>query len=495
VSRKKSSRRTFLKKAGYAVAGVAAESILASTLAPSIASAQAQGQPQPAAHDHGSHAGHGAAPNILFILADDLGYADLSVYGQTDFKTPNLDRLAAEGARFTQAYSNSAVCSATRFALITGRYQYRLRGGLEEPLTGGGELGLPPEHPTLPSLLKQAGYDTALIGKWHLGQPPKHSPLKSGYDYFFGNRGGAVDYFTHKSGIGDNAAGDLWQGDVPIERLGYYTHILADEAVRHVRGRAAQPRPFFLSLHFTAPHWPWEGPNDEHVAREIRSLFHQDGGSLKKYAEIVTALDEAVGRVLQALEESGLKDNTIVVFSSDNGGERFSKTWPFIGQKTELLEGGIRVPALFRWPTRVKPQVLEQVAITADWLPTLLAAAGGTPHPDYPPDGENILPVLEGRPAYPRTLFWRYKTQSQRALRDGNLKYLKINDNEFLFDVAADSRERANLKEKHPTELARLKSLWEEHNARFLPITADVRSAGASPDVSADRYVPERTRR
>lgn len=496
--RPKKGRRNFLKSAAkYAVAGgVAAESLLSVTLAP-IAQAQTPQAPQPQAHEHHAHEDHAQGkPNILFILADDLGYADLSVYGQTDFKTPNLDRLAAEGARFTQAYSNSAVCSATRFALITGRYQYRLRGGLEEPLTGGGELGLPPEHPTLPSLLKQAGYDTALIGKWHLGQPPKHGPLKSGYDYFFGNRGGAVDYFTHKPGVGERVAGDLWQGDVPVERAGYYTHLLADEASRYVEGRAGQARPFFLSLHFTAPHWPWEGPNDEQVALEIRSLFHQDGGSLKKYAEIVGALDEAVGRVLKALEAQGLRENTIVVFSSDNGGERFSKTWPFIGQKTELLEGGIRVPALLRWPARVAPQVQEQVTITADWLPTLLAAAGGVPHPEYPPDGENILPVLEGkaRPR-PRTLFWRYKTQSQRALRDGNLKYLKINDNEFLFDVVADPRERANLKDKYPAELARLKSLWNERDARFLPITAEVRSAGASPETSADRYVPERLKR
>lgn len=437
------------------------------------------------------------SPNILFILADDLGWADLGVYGATDFATPHLDRLAAQGVRFTQAYANSAVCSATRIALITGRYQYRLRAGLEEPIalrdTG---LGLPPEHPTLPSLLKQAGYDTALIGKWHLGLPPHYGPLRSGYDRFFGNLHGAVDYFTHKPRAGDDVPRDLWDGEVPVERTGYYTHILADEAEAYVRGRAGAPQPFFLSLHFTAPHWPWEGPGDEAVAREIKDLFHYDGGSLKKYGEIVEALDAAVGQVLRALDETGQADNTIVVFTSDNGGERFSKTWPFVGQKTELLEGGLRVPTLLRWPARLQPQVSDQVTITMDWLPTLLAAAGTAPHPDFPSDGENILPVLEGlEPEHQRKLYWRYKAQAQRAVRDGQWKYLKINDNEFLFDVVSDVRERANLRERHPEVFERLKAQWAAWNEDLLPITEEVFTHGVTPDVQADRYVPHSLRR
>ncbi|WP_295522459.1 sulfatase-like hydrolase/transferase [uncultured Pseudacidovorax sp.] len=438
-----------------------------------------------------------AAPNILFILADDLGWADLGVYGATDFATPHLDALAGEGVRFTQAYANSAVCSATRFALITGRYQYRLRGGLEEPIARSGHVhGLPPEHPTLPSLLKDQGYDTALIGKWHLGHPPAFGPLRSGYDRFFGNLGGAVDYFTHKPGVGAAVPRDLWEGEVPVERVGYYTQVLADEAEAYVRGRAGQARPFFLSLHFTAPHWPWEGPGDEAAARELRDLFHYDGGSLRKYGEIVEALDAAIGQVLAALAQTGQARDTIVVFTSDNGGERFSKTWPLVGQKTELLEGGLRVPTLLRWPARIAPQVQEQVAITADWLPTLLAAAGGAPHPDYPSDGENLLPVLEGQaPVHPRTLYWRYKAQAQRAVRDGDWKYLKINDNEFLFDVVADPRERANLRERQPEVFARLRQQWLDWNEGFLPITDEVFTHGVTPDVQADRYVPERATR
>jgi arylsulfatase A-like enzyme len=434
-------------------------------------------------------------PDIVFILADDLGWADLGVYGATDFATPNLDRLAAQGVRFTQAYANSAVCSATRFALITGRYQYRLRGGLEEPIAGAGEgQGLPPEHPTLPSLLRDLGYETALIGKWHLGRPPAYGPLRSGYDRFFGNLNGVVDYFTHKSAVGEHVPRDLWEGEVPVERTGYYTQLLADEAVAHIRGRGESPS--FLSLHFTAPHWPWEGPGDEAVSREIEDLFHFDGGNLAKYGEIVEALDSAVGQVLDAIEASGRAEDTIVVFTSDNGGERFSKTWPFVGQKTELLEGGLRVPTLLRWPRRLSPHVSEQVTATMDWLPTLLAAAGGVPDPAYPSDGLDVLPVLEGsEPIRERRLFWRYKAQGQRAVREGDWKYLRINDNEFLFDVVVDQRERANLRGREPEVFERLRAAWEDWNGDFLPITDDVFTHGVRPETQADRYVPDPVRR
>jgi len=435
-------------------------------------------------------------PNIVFILADDLGWADLSVYGQTHYQTPNLDALAAGGVRFTQAYANSAVCSATRFGLITGRYQYRLRGGLEEPLVRTAHLhGLPADHPTLPSLLRDAGYETALIGKWHLGNLPHYGPLKSGYNRFFGNYGGAIDYFTHKPGVGAAVPRDLYEGEVPVERVGYYTQLLADEASSWI-GQQAADKPFFLSLHFTAPHWPWVGPDDEHVSRDLTDIFHYDGGNLHTYARMVRSLDAAVGQVVQALKAKGVFDDTIVIFTSDNGGERFSKTWPFTGQKTELLEGGIRVPTLLSWPARLQPQVSEQVTITMDWLPTLLSAAGTAPHPDYPSDGENILPVLEGAvPVHERRLFWRYKAQRQRAAREGRFKYLRINDNEFLFDVEDDTLERANLKDKHPEMFARLRQSWEAWNAQFLPITDEVLTHGVTPDIQADRYAPERATR
>ena len=442
----------------------------------------------------GAAVSKGERPNIVFILADDMGHADLGVYGASDWKTPNLDRLAADGLRFTQAYANSAVCSATRFALITGRYQYRLRGGLEEPIAGASDvIGLPPSHPTLPSLLKKQGYGTALIGKWHLGYLPTFGPLKSGYDSFFGNYGGAIDYFTHKPGVGPQVKEDLYEGEVPVHQIGYYTDLLGDRAVDFVKKQQAG-KPFFLSLHYTAPHWPWEGPGDEQVSREIGNIFHYDGGSVEVYGRMVSGLDSSIGRVLAALEQQGLADNTIVIFTSDNGGERFSKTWPLTGQKTELLEGGIRVPAIVRWPGRIAPgQVSQQVAISMDWLPTLLAAAGGAPDPAYPTDGQNLLPVLLGTgPDTPRTLLWRYKANAQRAVRAGNWKYLRIAGNEYLFDVVVDQRERANLAHKYPDVFARLKTQWETWNKQMLPITADVRTHAVSGKVQADRYgVPE----
>jgi len=433
-----------------------------------------------------------AKPNILFILADDMGWGDLSVYGQTEYRTPHLDKLAKQGIRLTQAYSNSAVCSATRFGLITGRYQYRLRGGLEEPISGTGNHGLPPEHPTLPSLLRQAGYSTALFGKWHLGYLPAFGPLKSGYDSFFGNYGGAIDYFTHKPGVGPGVKEDLYEGEVPVSQVGYYTDLLGDRAANYI-GKQERSKPFFLSLHYTAPHWPWEGPKDEEVSRSISAISHYDGGNLETYGRMVEALDASIGRVLAALERRGLAENTIVIFTSDNGGERFSRTWPFSGQKTELLEGGIRVPGLVRWPARIKPgQVSQQVAISMDWLPTLLAAAGAAPDPAYPPDGANLLPVLLGEQAVqPRSLYWRYKANAQRALRDGDWKYLKIHSQEFLFNLAADQRERANLAAREPGRLSALRAQWERWEAGMLPISADVRTYGASGRVQADKYSPD----
>jgi arylsulfatase A-like enzyme len=290
--------------------------------------------------------------------------------------------------------------------------------------------------------------------------------------------------------VGPDVPEDLREGEVPVHKTGYYTDLLADRAVDYI-GKQDKAKPFFLSLHFTAPHWPWEGPDDEAVSREIGSLFHHDGGSLATYAKIVVALDAAIGRVLKALQDRGLSQNTIVVFTSDNGGERFSKTWPFSGQKTELLEGGIRVPAIVRWPARIKPgQTNAQVAISMDWLPTLLAAAGTAPDAAFPADGENLLPVLTGTSApHDRTLFWRYKANAQSAVRSGNWKYLKISDNEFLFDVVKDQRERANLSARHPQVFAQLKQQWADWNAAMLPITADVRTHAVDGKVQADRYL------
>ncbi|HEX3884473.1 MAG TPA: sulfatase-like hydrolase/transferase [Stellaceae bacterium] len=413
-------------------------------------------------------------PNIVFIMADDLGYADLSCCGRRDFSTPNIDRIAERGVRFTQAYANSAVCSATRLALITGRYQYRLPLGLEEPLAGKTDIGLPPEHPTLPSLLRAAGYRTALLGKWHLGVLPNFGPLKSGYESFWGIRSGAIDYYSH---LNSRGTPDLWDGDEPTDRPGYLTDLLGDRAVETIERRTSAGEPFFLSLHFNAPHWPWEAPGDEAESQRLRggNLRHYDGGTQRTYARMVQAMDRQVGRVLQALDTSGAAGNTIVIFTSDNGGGRFSDTWPFTGVKTELLEGGLRVPALVCWPERVPAgRTSDQVMVTMDWFPTLLEAAGAAPDPEYPADGISLLPGLaDGAAPIPRKLFWRYKTNAQQALRDGDFKYLKIRDNTYLFDVVGDPRERANLKGRRTEIFDRLVAEWSAWNAAMLPEIPD----------------------
>jgi len=415
-----------------------------------------------------------AKPNIVFILADDLGYADVSCYGQRDYTTPNVDRLAIEGLRFTQGYSNSANCSPTRTGLITGRYQMRLPVGLEEPINSATpkDIGLPPSHPTLPSLLKKAGYGTSLVGKWHLGFLPDYSPLKSGYDRFFGIFGGAADYFNHGPDASRSGAeaSQLYEQEVPIERHGYMTNLLGDRAVETIEAYARSKEPFLLSLHFTAPHWPWEGPDDEAESKRIRNIFHRDGGAQNTYMAMMRSLDSNIGRVLQAVDVHGLSGNTIVIFTSDNGGERFSKIWPFTGMKGELLEGGLRIPAIARWPGWIPAgAVSEQVMISMDWMPTLLAAADTQPDPGYPPDGDNLLPVLTGRASpHSRKLFWRFKAGEQRAVRDGDWKYLQIAGNEFLFDVVKDPRERANLKDRNKDVFDRLKNDWAAWNNTML---------------------------
>lgn len=413
-----------------------------------------------------------AKPNILFVLADDLGYADVSCYGRRDFSTPNIDRIAADGMRFMQAYANSAVCTASRVALITGRYQYRLAIGLEEPLRPARNVGLPPDHATLPSILKKDGYQTTLIGKWHLGWLPDFGPLQSGYDHFYGFRGGSLDYYTHKNGPPASGTEDLWDDDAKIHQVGYLTDLLGNRAVDVVNAYAKTGRPFLVSLHFNAPHWPWEAPGDEAESQRLKNLFHYDGGSQRTYQRMIQQMDLQIGRVLQALEANGIAENTIVIFTSDNGGERFADTWPFTGRKTELLEGGLRIPAVIRWPGHIaRGGTSEQVMIGMDWLPTLLAAAGTAPDPAYASDGINLLPwAIQGMAPAPRKLFWRFKNNDQQAARDGDWKYLKILDNTFLFDVVQDPMERANLKERHKDVYDRLVAQWNEWNTAMLPL-------------------------
>lgn len=429
-------------------------------------------------------------PNIVYIMADDMGYADVSCYGRREYQTPNIDSLARDGMKFLQAYANSAVCTATRVALMTGRYQYRLPVGLEEPLAtqGSRDIGLPPEHPTIPSLLKKAGYGTSLVGKWHLGWLPKYSPALSGFDHFWGIRSGGVDYFTHKSGIASTDTLDLWDGDTKVDQAGYLTELLGDRVVKEIGAYAAAKKPFYISACFTAPHWPWEGPGDEAESRRLPVIAAYDSGTMKTYAEMVVSLDKQVGKILAALQKAGVANNTIVVFTSDNGGERFSNTWPFSGRKQELLEGGLRIPLLARWPGKIaKGSTTQQVAMTMDWLPTFVEAAGGKQDPAYPSDGMSLLKTFAGGAPVSRRLYWRYKFNQQRAMRDGDMKYLKVRDNTFLFNVVNDPLERANWKTGEPEQFKRMEQAWEEWETTMLPLDPLSSSSGNGPVQNPDR--------
>lgn len=419
-------------------------------------------------------------PNIVFIVADDLGYADLGCYGGRAPVSPVLDGLAAAGMKFTQGYSNSPVCSPTRFALMTARYQYHLRGAAEEPINsksrGSTTLGLPPEHPTLPSLLKASGYRTALIGKWHLGYPPSFGPLRSGYEEFFGPMSGGVDYFTH---CASNGSHDLWFGEEEKKEDGYLTDLISQRSVDYIARMADGANagtPFFLSMHYTAPHWPWETRDDEALAQEIKSnLFHLHGGNIHSYRRMIHHMDEGIGQVMQALRQHGLADNTLVVFTSDNGGERFSDNWPLVGGKMDLTEGGIRVPWIAHWPAQIAAnQVSEQHCMTMDWSATMLDAAGVQAAPGYPLDGVSLLPVLQqSGHSFHRPLYWRMNHRGQRALRDGDWKYLQVDGNEYLFNIPADERERANLASCEPERLAAMREEWVRWNESMPPIPAD----------------------
>ena len=419
-------------------------------------------------------------PNFVFILADDLGYADLGCYGGRSQCSPHLDRMASDGLRFTDGYANSSVCSPSRFALITGRWQYRLRGGADEPMAtrtrGNPQLGLPPGHPTLPSLLAASGYSTALAGKWHLGFPPHFGPLQSGYQEFFGIMSGGVDYFTHRDSAGIH---DLCEGEAEVHKPGYLTDLISDRAVDYI-GRqegknAGGKAPFLLSVHYTAPHWPWETREDEAVASSIERIIHADGGSVGTYQKMIHHMDEGIGRIGKALEAIGAAGNTIIVFTSDNGGERFSDTWPLVGKKMDLLEGGIRVPCIVRWPAQIKAGgTTPQLAMTMDWTPTFLDAAGVAPHADYPLDGVSLLPVLKNPQAtVARELFWRMTFRGQRAMRSGDWKYFVNDDGEFLFDLSKDQRERANLAKRDSARLASMRARFEAWEKSIPPIPSD----------------------
>jgi arylsulfatase A-like enzyme len=340
---------------------------------------------------------------------------------------------------------------------------------LEEPLPATNlDVGLEPGQPTIASRLKQGGYETALIGKWHLGFRPEWGPNAHGFDEFFGILAGAGDYFLHKNGLGQ---ADLYENLTPVERNGYLTELLTERAISYVQKRRSAP--FFLSLHYTAPHWPWQGPKGgEPVTftdKTIEPVSMGGGGSLKLYAEMMRSLDEGVGRVMKAVRDAGIDKKTLVIFTSDNGGERFSYQWPFSGRKGDLLEGGIRVPAIVRWPGIVPAnRITQQMAITMDWTATICAAAKTETSPGPSLDGIDLLPVIKGTsPLRDRTFFWRIYDQD--AVRDGKWKFFRNGEVRRLFDLSFDQHEQADFGKSHPEVLERLMREFDQWNKEMLP--------------------------
>lgn len=407
-------------------------------------------------------------PNIIYIMSDDMGYGDLSCYGQKKFSTPNLDKLAAQGMKFTHAYSAGALCTPTRTAFFTGRYPQRTPVGLMEPLVPrkrDSAYGLTADYPSVATLMKAAGYQTALIGKWHLGWLPEHDPLKNGFDYFYGFRSGAADYISYKS---DARGYDFYDMDSLTHPKGYITDVFTQKAVSFLKQQHSMP--FFLALTYNAPHWPWQGPGDNPYAD---TMNFRSGGSPATYAAMMKALDDGVGAVLKALDENGLSNNTLVIFTNDNGGEvSYPDNGILSGRKNSLWEGGIRVPAFVRWPGKIRPgAVSSQQVITMDWTATILAAGGASAHKDFPLDGTNLLPLLTSKQKEKeRTFYWRTRNQksNQQAVREGRWKYLKDERGEYLFDLLADESEKNDLKATHALIFQQLKEKWAQWNGSML---------------------------
>ncbi len=427
------------------------------------------------------------SPNIVLIVADDLGYGDLSCYGSEDIKTPILDNMAKEGVKFTNFYANGPECSPTRTALLTGRYQQRVGGlecaiGLNDvgryeealALSDRKDIGLPVHFNAIPSIFNEKGYNTALIGKWHLGGLERFRPNAHGFDYSIGCLGGGVDYFHHTEprgvfiGIWMDGNHDFYRNGAPHHREGYYmTHLITDESVEWLNIQDSS-KPFFLYVPYTAPHGPIQGPDDYLPEKITVEEWHNTKG--KPYGAMIESMDAGIGKILDKLEEKGFAENTIVIFFSDNGCAGVGSAGPLSGKKGQVFEGGIRVPCIIKWPGKIKPgQVSDQMAISMDLTNSFSKIIGG--NPPRPFDGIDIIGhIVSGEKDYPRTLFWRYKraTTVRKALRDNTMKYICNIEgeeiNEYVFDLANDIAEKNNLAETNKRELNRLRKLmttWE----------------------------------
>ena len=412
-------------------------------------------------------------PNVVLIMTDDAGYADTGSYGAPDIRTPNIDSLARDGVKLTDFYANAMSCTPTRAGLIAGRYQqrYGIEFVLASPGVPGSDGGLPPLPHSLPLLMKKNGYATALIGKWHLGYGPEFSPRAHGFDVFFGSKSAAIDYYTHFTARPSEGAQfvsaqpDLWEDEALIEQDGYMTDLITRRSVEFINQHAT--RPFFIDVAFNAPHSPVQRPDDPGRAPAAGSATRAD------YAAVMERVDRGVGEILQTLRTRGLEQNTIVIFTNDNGGVGLSHSAPLFHRKFSAWEGGIRVPALLRWPGRIPAgTVSSQVGMTMDLTRSILAATATPVPPDARLEGVDLLPILERKaPQVERILFWRTGGPSpvnmnQKAVRSGDWKLIidgavtRI----FLFDVKADPGERQDLFARRPDIAQRLQNLladWE----------------------------------
>ncbi|WP_211355772.1 sulfatase [Colwellia echini] len=411
-------------------------------------------------------------PNIVLLFSDDAGYSDFSfqkAVNNNNFLTPNIDNLASQGVRFSQAYVTAAVCGPSRAGLITGKYQQKF--GFEENNVPGymsksgldyDDMGLPLNQITLADRLKALGYRTAIFGKWHLGDAERYHPLKRGFDEFIGFRTGSRSYFEYDDKklpqVPQNEKLEYGFGDYR-EPKQYMTDFLAEEANQFIERN--KDTPFFAFVSFNAVHTPMEAHPDD--LAKIKGL----SGKRKELAAMTIALDRAVGKILKKLTQLGLDENTIVVYTNDNGGPsdtNASVNFPLSGTKANHLEGGIRVPFIIRWPTKIKGDSSYSHPIsTLDLLPTFVTAAGGKISTEDDLDGVNLLPYLNNQTTevpHP-TLFW--KKEVRAAVRDGDWKLLRYPDRPAeLYNIKLDESELNNLAHKYPEKVRELyKKIFE----------------------------------
>lgn len=399
-------------------------------------------------------------PNIILILADDLGYGDLSSYGNETLSTPHLDRLAKEGLKFLDFHSNGAVCSPTRAALMTGRYPQRagIPGVVYAGFDQNRHHGLFPTETTLAERLKDRGYRTGMYGKWHLGYLPRYNPLHHGFDAFIGFVSGNIDYHSHFDRMGVK---DWWQGLMVEDEKGYSTHLITRHAKQFIRRHKSEP--FFLYVAHEAPHDPYQGPDDPPIREEGKVVPNRyaEGQVSRAYREMIREMDRGIGEIVKTLKELRLEERTILFFMSDNGPTREGSKGPLRGWKGSLWEGGHRVPAIAWWPGCIQAGITSALACGMDLMPTFMELAGLPQEKGNALDGRSLVPLFNGENwVDQRNVFWEYRNQG--AVRQGHWKLVVVDGKVHLFDLSKDLAEQNNLAEERPEMTRSLLTDWRQ---------------------------------